>query len=857
VRAGIVPSMSDHAATRFSGFCIGGYAWPVPEVTRDMARHEELSVRRRLAAQDARLIRELEGNMVRIFWALESLVIGDAADVAAALNTLVHPALRNDSVFMRTPQERIEHLDRAVRALTGMLAAARGEAGGAFTLDWEPLDAVLAGIEDVNRGSAEPVRLLLSLVSAPPRYIVEAPSDATLAAAGRSYTSAGVWDLYVRVHQAVHRALIVRYAVERPLIGLCALEIVNEPDYAWIPQEMKIEFAADGPTTPVWKYVTELHLSQVPASDAPAPPFEQTAWGFQSQDAPWVDDGDSQHTPVLDFAWGVKFDWYVKCFAGLQAHVAWAIKDEAAARCVDVATVSGSVTHNNIDYLLRAHRADPRAFTYIDKIGVHPYHWRRNDVWDSEFVTPERQDPWPPADPRVYAAEHFKRFDFLEAFSGNSGVAEVDREIAQAFGQRPLWVTEFGIGSKVLGSFNAAVPESTRFIRPRGAVGAAAGYADCVWEDLWSAFLDQVDARWLTDRRVECLLLYALRELGVPGFDLDDEDRSNLALLRRDSTARLEPAVIDRVSGLLGEFLGSAPKAAAPRGTEIPGDLYRRPWRSVSLPERAKSVLTMLSLEERRLLYWLTATRYEGAGAIVDGGCFVGGSTVALAEGLRAAGRCEKVDVYDLFEVEAYMVDFYFKGMGLRPGESFRGLFDRNLEGLHDLLTVHAGDLTATRWRGEPIEVLFIDFAKAWTLNDFIVAEFFPSLIPGRSIVVQQDFVYAGCPWVILTMEQLSDYFEPVGFAEYCSVVYVCTRQVPDDIDPISALDLRERMRLIDRAIRRFRGYPRDVLECAKATLLVEHGDREQADAILDRVEAENGEHFAVAPALQLVRSFA
>ncbi len=43
----------------------------------------------------------------------------------------------------------------------------------------------------------------------------------------------------------------------------------------------------------------------------------------------------------------------------------------------------------------------------------------------------------------------------------------------------------------------------------------------------------------------------------------------------------------------------------------------------------------MLSIEERQLLAWLAASHWEGRGAIVDGGCFLGGSTLALGRGLR------------------------------------------------------------------------------------------------------------------------------------------------------------------------------------------------------------------------------
>ena len=374
-----------------------------------------------------------------------------------------------------------------------------------------------------------------------PRWILEAPSDGTLAVHGRTYTTRGLWDRFVKFHELLHRALVVRYAVERPLVGLCAIEPGNEPDYVWTPIEVKIEGAVTPTEYPLTKYVTELQLAQIPEGQLSNPPYEPTPWGFQSQDGPWtVRDAP---VPVLEFDWGPKFDWYVRCFAELQARVARAIKEEVALHGVDVKTVSASVTHNNIDYLMRMHRAVPEAFEHIDKIGIHPYHWYRNDVWDAKFVRDDAIRGWPRASPRAFAGEYYKRFDFLDAFQGRSGDRRLDREIKAAFGGRGLWVTEFGIGSKVPGAFNAPIAPYTQFIRPRNIFCGADGYREVVWEDLWSQFLDQVDAGWLREHEVECFLLYGLREQGVAGFDLDDDDRSNLALLHRDGSPRLQEDV--------------------------------------------------------------------------------------------------------------------------------------------------------------------------------------------------------------------------------------------------------------------------------------------------------------------------
>ena len=63
--------------------------------------------------------------------------------------------------------------------------------------------------------------------------------------------------------------------------------------------------------------------------------------------------------------------------------------------------------------------------------------------------------------------------------------------------------------------------------------------------------------------------------------------------------------------------------------------LARRPWRGVCLPPDAVGIPTMLSKTERKLLYTLAREYASGEGAIVDAGCFLGGSTAALLAVVR------------------------------------------------------------------------------------------------------------------------------------------------------------------------------------------------------------------------------
>src|SRR5208282_3297711 len=161
--------------------------------------------------------------------------------------------------------------------LDQLLAAVEGDQTGPMRLDLATMDAVLAGITDVNGESPDQVGLVLALVSIPPRWIIEAPSDATLAHLGRPYTFASVWERYVRLHAHLHRLLVKRYAAGQPFSALRALEIVNEPDYMWTPEEVKIEWGGDGLINPLGKYVTELQLAQVPEHSAWVNAFERTA----------------------------------------------------------------------------------------------------------------------------------------------------------------------------------------------------------------------------------------------------------------------------------------------------------------------------------------------------------------------------------------------------------------------------------------------------------------------------------------------------------------------------------------------------------------------------------------------------
>lgn len=281
-----------------------------------------------------------------------------------------------------------------------------------------------------------------------------------------------------------------------------------------------------------------------------------------------------------------------------------------------------------------------------------------------------------------------------------------------------------------------------------------------------------------------------------------------------------DPKVLNNANTVQAVFRVPQSKEAALLGTN---------WRRQAVPAASANVPTMLIEDELRLLNYLAQDVYTGAGAIVDAGSFLGGSTVALAEGLRRNHRWTRnaaqkpIHSYDRFEVEEWTRGIYFP-QETPEGTSFREKFDQNIARYSDLVEVHAGDIREHPWNGGAIEILFIDVAKHWRVCDWVTWQFFPHLIPGRSFVVQQDYLYHHwVAWLHVTMELYADYFEYVCDTEMNSAVFLNTKAIPPDVlrrNSVESLTVDERIALMDRAASRFEGKKRELLVSAKAHFL-------------------------------------
>ena len=91
--------------------------------------------------------------------------------------------------------------------------------------------------------------------------------------------------------------------------------------------------------------------------------------------------------------------------------------------------------------------------------------------------------------------------------------------------------------------------------------------------------------------------------------------------------------------------------------------------------------------------------------------------------------------------------------------------------------------MSSIGWFGGPIEFLFVDAMKSWQLTNSIIHDFYPSLIPGISTIVQQDFGNSYVYWIHLITYRLREYFQPIYDIRYSeSLCFKYVKQIPESL---------------------------------------------------------------------------
>jgi len=205
----------------------------------------------------------------------------------------------------------------------------------------------------------------------------------------------------------------------------------------------------------------------------------------------------------------------------------------------------------------------------------------------------------------------------------------------------------------------------------------------------------------------------------------------------------------------------------------FPGGVRFRSYPLVCAPP------TMLVQSELQCLAWLAEEVYQGRGAVVELGAWLGGSTVALATGLRR-NRCrdhQRIFSYDRFLWHS-ACDNRGTGLVLKHGETFLSVYRSLLGSFRDVVEVVDGDILNRGWLRRPIELLFVDIMKTEAIAQHVASTFFPHLIPG-AFVVHQDFKYWGLPYIIIGSYRLREKLaSAISIFEAPTVVFACLAAV-------------------------------------------------------------------------------
>lgn len=211
---------------------------------------------------------------------------------------------------------------------------------------------------------------------------------------------------------------------------------------------------------------------------------------------------------------------------------------------------------------------------------------------------------------------------------------------------------------------------------------------------------------------------------------------------------------------------------------------------------------------EQRMLFWLCENQYTGQGDILDVGCFLGSSSVAMAAGLESnpnAGDA-KVLCLDLFKVSSGIKAMFPELLkDYTVDDSFLKVFEEQSQHLAHRIVPFPCDLMQLETlpsKKDFIEIFFIDAAKNPELNNRIMSLGFSRLKPNVSLVIHQDYIFEFCPWIVSSMEYFWEYFEFIDFAWGASFLWrLRDRPIPKEaIDSFQKLDDEQMLELHRKA---------------------------------------------------------
>ena len=198
------------------------------------------------------------------------------------------------------------------------------------------------------------------------------------------------------------------------------------------------------------------------------------------------------------------------------------------------------------------------------------------------------------------------------------------------------------------------------------------------------------------------------------------------------------------------------------------------------------SVPTMLLPPEQHFLRSVAQEYYSGEGDIFDGGIWLGGCTDCFSKGLAGREDLPKrvvLHAYDMATaVDGHQHYLQRWGVDRKPGESTLDIIEKHIAAMpcSAQIEFHHGDILHQEYP-ESIEIMFLDVCKTQSIN-YGMQQLFSRLIPGKSIIIHQDYIHPWNPYIHATMGYLADFFEPVGAVWFNSMVFLLKKEIPQAV---------------------------------------------------------------------------
>lgn len=241
-----------------------------------------------------------------------------------------------------------------------------------------------------------------------------------------------------------------------------------------------------------------------------------------------------------------------------------------------------------------------------------------------------------------------------------------------------------------------------------------------------------------------------------------------------------------------------------------------------SAPERVVEWPGMTTKDEKELLYAIGKCYFSGVGSIVEAGVFLGAATNAFASGIRDNFRfgseivpgkiihSYEIGIWDSHGFDKYVNDnrILLSALGEKrysDGENYVPLLEALLHDHLDLVHFEIGDVAKLIHSDGPVEIAFYDCLKNYERDYAVFRALTKHFIPGRTIIVQQDYFYEGAIDNKLRQEYFSDYFTFLGSVQ-TSGVFRYEKEIPPSAitnDPLLSITYSERINLLENAAAR------------------------------------------------------